>query len=99
MRAVMVGALIYAAAACTVFCIVYHVLYRWWERAIGVNLMLLALSMAATFDIWIAFIFVPHRPEWLRWVAAVFFISLGTIMWWRLALAVRERRPASDPRP
>jgi hypothetical protein len=83
--------LLYGAIPSTLFVVVYHVLARWWETAVGRNVMLLMAALAATFDLWFLNR-ILDRPEWMLWALAGLVILVGSAIWWRLYLLVRAQR-------
>lgn len=80
------------AIGATIFCSVYHALARWWQSPMGVNIMMLVASLAAVsvallVNIWL------DRPDWMRWVFVGILATIGSAIWWRLALLVKAQRP------
>lgn len=88
-----VAGVLYVALAATVFVVVYHALARWWETAVGQNIMLLVGSLAALHVV--GFLNIAFgRPDWMRWVLWTFYLAIGTAIWWRLGLLIRAQREA-----
>ena len=93
MQAILyLSALWYVAAASTVFVIVYHALARWWESAVGINIMALLASLAVLADLLLVNVMLG-RPDWMRWVFLGLYVIVGTVIWWRVALLVKAQRP------
>jgi hypothetical protein len=86
------AALWYVALGSTVFVIVYHALARWWESAMGLNIMLLMASLASLADLLLVNVMLG-RPDWMRWVFLGLYVVIGTAIWWRVMLLVRAQRP------
>ena len=86
------AALWYVAAAATVFVIVYHALARWWESAVGINIMMLIASLAALADLLLVNVMLG-RPDWMRWVFLALYVAVGSAIWWRVGLLVKAQRP------
>jgi len=87
------AALAYVALPATLFVIVYHVIARWWETAIGRNIMLLVGSIATTLDLGFLNLALG-RPEWMRWVFFACYMAIGTAIWIRLHLLIKAQRDA-----
>ena len=90
------AALWYVAAATTVFVIVYHAIARWWESAMGQNIMLLMASLAALADLLLVNVLLD-RPSWMRWVFLALYVAVGSAAWWRLGLLIKAQRPPRAP--
>lgn len=90
--------LVYAAVGSTAFVVTYHVLARWWESAVGRNVMLLMGSLAAVFDLWLLNRLLD-RPEWMLWVFGVLLAIIGSAVWWRLYLLVKAQRRTGTIHP
>ena len=84
------------AAAATVFVIVYHALMRWWETAVGQNIMLLMFALAAICDLALVNV-IAGRPDWMRWVFFVLYVAIGVAIWWRLFLLIKAYREQAPP--
>lgn len=98
-RFIYLAALCYVAAGATVFVIVYHALARWWESAMGQNIMLLMASLAAITDLALVNLLLD-RPGWMRWVLWALYLLVGTSIWWRLGLLIKaQRQPRPTPKP
>jgi hypothetical protein len=80
------------ASGSTVFVVTYHALARWWESAVGINIMVLMASLAALTDLLLVNVSIG-RPEWMRWVFAALCGVIGCVIWWRVVLLVRAQRP------
>ena len=88
--------LAYIGAACTTFVVVYHVLARWWESGMGRNMMVLVGGLAAVCDLVFLYIAVGH-PGWMVYVFSGLYFVIGTTVWWRLGILVREQRAPRKP--
>jgi len=80
------------ASGSTVFVIAYNALARWWESAVGINIMALIASLAALTDLLLVNASIG-RPGWMRWVFAALCIVIGVVIWWRVLLLIRAQRP------
>jgi hypothetical protein len=98
MRTLQIVALWYVAAGTTLFAAIYHVLARWWDTAVGQNIMLLMASLALLTDAVLANLLLG-RPEWMRWVFLALYVAIGTAAWWRLGLLVKAQRGAPPSKP
>jgi hypothetical protein len=83
MKAVFLVLQTYVALAATIFALVYHVTARWWETAMGQNIMLLIGSIALVLDLGLASNLLG-RPAWIVFVYLAAFAAIGTAIWWRL---------------
>lgn len=90
-----VVALWYVASGTTAFVIVYHALARWWESAMGVNIMLLMAALASLADLLLVNVLLG-RPEWMRWVFLGLYVVVGSATYWRLALLIKAQRPRNQ---
>ena len=86
--------LVNAALASTAFVFAYHILAKWWETAVGRNVMLLMGALAAVFDLWLLNIMLG-RPDWMVWVFGPLLALIGGSIWWRLRLLVKAQRDRS----
>lgn len=84
------------ALGSTLFVVVYHGLMRWWETAVGQNIMLLMGALAAITDLALVNTIIG-RPDWMRWVFFGLYLVIGTAIWWRLALLIRAYREQAPP--
>lgn len=84
------------ALATTLFVVLYHGLMRWWETAVGQNIMLLMAALAAITDLGLLN-FILGRPDWMRWVFFGLYLVIGTAIWWRLALLIQAYRDQAPP--
>lgn len=98
-RALQLAALWYVAIGTTAFAFVYHILARWWDTAVGQNIMLLMASLALLTDAVLANNLLG-RPDWMRWVFLTLYVAIGTAAWWRLGLLIKaQRQPRPTPNP
>lgn len=91
MSTIYLLALGYVAAATSAFVVTYHILQRWWETAVGRNIMLMMASLAAITDLALVNV-ILGRPVWLRVVFWALYLVIGTAAWWRLYLVVQAYR-------
>jgi hypothetical protein len=89
-------ALGFIALGSTLFVVVYHGLMRWWETAVGQNIMLLMGALAAITDLALVNALIG-RPDWMRWVFFGLYLAIGAAIWWRLALLIQAYRDQSPP--
>lgn len=84
------------ASGSTVFVILYQALMRWWETAVGQNIMLLMAGLAAITDLSFAFL-LAGRPEWMRSAFFCLYVAIGTAIWWRVVLLIQAYREKAPP--
>lgn len=85
---IYLAALAYVAASTTSFVVVYHRLQRWWDTAVGRNIMLMMFSLAAITDLALVNNLLG-RPVWMRWVFWALYLAIGSAAWWRLYLLLK----------